>query len=197
MKILGISGSPRKNGNTAYAVSYALELLHAKGADVRYLTLAGKDIRPCLGCWRCREDRGCKIHDDDMNAVLDELRWCDGLILGSPVYFGMVPGNLKSMMDRTVVFRLDYENHDKELAGKIGCGIACGGFRQGGQEITLQNIQTYLLQQSMLVMNDGPHFSHSGGTIVGEAKDDTLGLETIRHMTDFLFANLAKREIGA
>jgi len=76
------------------------------------------------------------------------------------------------------------------MAGKVGGGIACGGFRNGGQETTLQNIQTFLLQQNMLVINDGSGFSHAGGTIVGEAKDDSLGLRTVenlaRNMTSVL-----------
>jgi multimeric flavodoxin WrbA len=180
MKILGLSGSPNKNGNTVFAVRRALETAQSEGAETRFLSLAGLQIHPCTGCFACQKDRKC-IYQDDMTAILDELRACDGLILGSPVYFGMVSGLMKNMMDRTVPLRPIY-GEPLELAGKIGGGIACGGFRNGGQETTLQNIHTFLLQQNMRVINDGAGFSHAGGTIAGEARDDTLGLQTVENL---------------
>ena len=180
MKILGISGSPRKNGNTAFAVRHALEILQGEGAETQFIELAGKDIHHCTGCWACQKDRRC-VFDDDMTAILAAMRACDGLILGSPVYFGMVSGLMKNMMDRTVPFRPHYDQ-EMEMSGKVGAGIACAGFRNGGQETTLQNIHTYLLQQSMRVINDGSGFSHAGGTIAGEAQDDELGLRTVANL---------------
>jgi multimeric flavodoxin WrbA len=180
MNILGISGSPNSNGNTAYAVQYALEICKAEGFEVKYVSVAGKTINPCLGCWNCTDEGTC-VHIDDMVEIYDALRWCNCLILGSPVYMGMVSGQMKVLMDRCVLFRPSY-NLPLKLAGKTGCGIACGGFRNGGQETTLQNIHTFLLQQNMKVINDGFPFSHAGGTIVGNAKEDSLGLETIKNM---------------
>jgi multimeric flavodoxin WrbA len=192
MNILGISGSPNIGGNTAYAVQYALEICKQEGLAVQYIALAGKTINPCIGCWKCSEDRKC-IHNDDMDKIYETLRWCNCLILGSPVYMGMVSGQMKVMMDRCVLFRPSYEL-PLQLSGKMGCGIACGGFRNGGQETTLQNIQTFLLQQNMIVINDGFPFSHAGGTIVGDAKEDSLGLQTIKNLMHNLIKMALKRE---
>lgn len=188
MNILGISGSPHASGNTAYALSFALDKAREKGADVRYISLAGLDIQPCLGCWNCAKERKC-IHQDGMEEIYEALRWCDGLILASPVYMGMVSGQLKCMMDRCVLFRPSYDL-PLELSGKTGCGIACGGFRNGGQETALQNIHTFLLQQNMRVVNDGAPFCHAGGTIVGEASTDELGLKTLESLVNNLLGNL-------
>jgi multimeric flavodoxin WrbA len=190
MKILGISGSLNENGNTSFAVRHALEILAGEGAKCTFITLAGKDIHPCTGCWACQANRKCRF-DDDMTGILDAMRECDGLILGSPVYFGMVSGTLKNMMDRSVPLRPSYEQ-EIELAGKIGAGIACAGFRNGGQETTLQNIQTYLLQQNMMVINDGAPYSHAGGATAGEAKDDELGLRTIANLAANMAAALKR-----
>jgi len=184
MNVLGISGSPNKNGNTAFAVQYGLDFIKAESFEIRYISLSGRKIHPCIGCWECRKNRTC-IFDDDMTEIYEALRWCDGLILGSPVYMGMISGQLKVMMDRCVVFRPSYEL-PLELSGKIGCGITCATFRNGGQETALQNIHTFLLQQNMKVINDGAGFSHAGGTIVGSAKEDELGLQTIRNLADNL-----------
>lgn len=181
MNVLGISGSPNKDGSTAYAVRYALDVLEKDGLGTRYLSLTGKDIHPCIGCWKCTETGEC-IFDDDMNEILDGMKWCDGLILGSPVYFGLVTGQMKVMMDRSVPLRA-YKSAF-EMAGKVGGGIACGAFRNGGQGLTLQCIHTLMLQHNMRLVSDGPPYSHSGATIVGQAKNDELGLKTV--------ANLAK-----
>lgn len=181
MKILGISGSPHEDGSTAYSVKYALDILVYEGFDTNYISLAGKDIHPCVGCWTCTKTGKC-VFDDDMTEIKDAMVDCDGLILGSPVYYGLVSGQTKVMMDRSVPVRA-YKSAFG-LGNKIGAGIACGAFRNGGQELTLQCIHTYMMQQNMRVVSDGPPFSHSGATVVGDAKDDELGLKTV--------ANLAK-----
>ena len=188
MKVLGISGSPIKNGNTVFAVRHALEILGQEGANTQFLSLADREIHPCTGCFACQKERRCRF-DDDMKDILEGMRWCDGMILGSPVYFGMVSGTMKNMMDRTVLFRPKYDQ-PMEMAGKVGAGIACAGFRNGGQETTLQNIHTYLLQQNMRVINDGAGFSHAGGTIMGAAKDDSLGLRTVENLARNMFRML-------
>lgn len=179
MKILGISGSPNENGNTAYAVRYALDILQKNSFDTKYLTLAGKEIHPCVGCWKCTKDGKCQF-DDYMTEIIEAMKWCDGLIIGSPVYFGLLCGQLKVMMDRSVSVR-SYKSAF-EMKGKVGAGIACGAFRNGGQELTLQCIHTFLLQQNMMVVSDGFPYSHSGATIVGNTQDDSLGLKTIENL---------------
>lgn len=182
--ILGICGSPHHEGNTAYALRYALTIVEQLGVSAHYMALSDLSIGSCDGCFACRTGR-C-VHRDDMELVYDALRACDGLILASPVYMGMVTGQMKVMMDRTVLFRTGGRF---ELSGKVGAGIACGGFRNGGQELTLQNIQTYLLQQDMYAIADGPGYSHSGAAIVGRAAEDTVGLKTVE--------NLARRMVQA
>lgn len=181
MKVLGISGSPNGNGNTAYAVRYALDVLEKDGVAVRFMSLADREIHPCVGCWKCSKTGKCQF-DDYMTEIIEGMRWCDGLIIGSPVYFGLITGQVKVMMDRCVLVRA--YNNAFEMVGKVGGGIACGAFRNGGQELTLQCMHTFMLQQNMRVVSDGTPYSHSGATIVGNAKDDQLGLLTV--------ANLAK-----
>lgn len=190
MNILGISGSPHVNGNTSRAVQTALALVDPEKYHTKYISLANRNISSCIGCFKCAEKREC-IFDDGMNEIYEALRWCDGLIIGSPVYFGMVSGQLKTMMDRCVVFRPSYDL-PLELTGKIGCGIACGAFRNGGQETTLQNIHTFLLQQNMKTISDGYSFSHAGATIVGETDDDQVGLQTIRNQVKNLMLMMEK-----
>lgn len=182
-KILAISGSPNKNGNTAYAVQYALDILKQRGFETKYISLSQKKIQPCIGCFRCSKDGKC-WQKDDMEEIIDALYWCDGLILGSPVYFGMVSGQMKTMMDRCVATRANYGGNFP-MTGKIGGAIACAYARNGGQETTIQNLQTFMLQLNIQVVSDGPGYCHSGGTIMGgDASKDTWGLETVRNLAN-------------
>ncbi|MBN2347864.1 MAG: flavodoxin family protein [Bacteroidales bacterium] len=189
MNILGISGSPNSKGNTAYTVNYALEVLKERGYQTKYISLSGKKIKPCIGCWKCSESYTC-FQKDDMEEILDAMKWSHGLLIGSPVYFGMITGQLKTMMDRCVVMRPNYGD-TIPMSGKTGGAIACAYSRNGGQEYTIQNIHTFMLQMNMSVIGDGPNYHHSGATIFGEhASDDLWGLETAKNLALNLAANI-------
>jgi multimeric flavodoxin WrbA len=177
MNVLGINGSPHREGNTAYALRHALETVAGEGIETTYLALADQQIAPCKGCFACRD--GACVQEDDMRAVVEAIYGCDGLILASPVYMGLITGQIKVMMDRTVLFRTGGQF---SLSGKVGAGIACGGFRNGGQELTLQAMHTYFLQQDMYAIADGPRFSHSGAAIAGRAETDQVGLQTVENL---------------
>ncbi|MBN2048677.1 MAG: flavodoxin family protein [Anaerolineaceae bacterium] len=189
MNVLLINGSPRPDGNCAYAVRHASNRFSMGGANVSILNLHDREIHPCVGCWDC--NRGdCRFAADDMAEILDAMRWCGALILASPVYMGLITGQMKVMMDRSVPLRV---RGNFEMSGKIGGGIACGGFRNGGQELTLQAMHTYFLQQDMLAAADGPNLSHSGAAIVGSAAEDRIGLITVDHLVDKILKELAAR----
>ena len=188
--VLGICSSPHGNGNTAYALRYCLERIESSGIQTTSLWIADKTIHACDGCFKCRGTDKC-VYDDDMTAIYDALRECNGLILASPVYLGLINGPMKTMMDRTVALRRGPQFY---LSGKIGAGIACGGFRNGGQELTLQCMHTFFLQQDMLVIADGPRFSHSGAAIVGKASEDEVGLQTVANLADRLMQALKMRD---
>jgi multimeric flavodoxin WrbA len=180
MLIVGVNGSPRVDGNTEFALGYALEQVKSKGIEIETINLRDHELRYCQGCFACRN--GTCVHDDEMKDLLPLLEKCDGLILASPVYMGMVTSQMKTFMDRSVILRVN----GFKLSGKIGGGIACGGFRNGGQELTLQNMQTFFLQQDMMAVSDGPRFSHSGAAIVATAAEDEVGLRTVKHLADRL-----------
>jgi multimeric flavodoxin WrbA len=188
MNVLGISGSPRPNGNTVNALRRALELLQAYDIETTFVSLADKKITPCDGCLQCHLGK-CR-HSDDMDPIYEALLRCDGLVLASPVYMGMVTGQTKTMMDRTVPFRTGGRFR---LSGKYGAGIACGGFRNGGVELTLQCMHTFLLQHDMQVISDGPGFSHSGAAIVGTSYHDEVGMRTVENLARRLGQALQKQ----
>ena len=103
MKILGLEGSHRENGNTEKLVKTILESAKENGADVNFYKLAKMNISLCLGCFNCRETGTC-VTDDDMKFLLEEIQTSDGIILGSPVYMWQVTGQTKLFMDRLIPF---------------------------------------------------------------------------------------------
>jgi multimeric flavodoxin WrbA len=93
MNVLGICGSPHPEGNTAYALKYALNVVKAQGIETTYLSLHDKVVAPCRGCFACRD--GECVQKDEMGEVIEAIRRCDGLILASPVYMGLITGQME------------------------------------------------------------------------------------------------------
>ena len=103
MKILGLEGSSREDGNTEKLVKTILESAKENGAEVNFYKLIKMNISICLGCFNCRETGTC-VTDDDMKFLLEEIQTSDVIILGSPVYMWQVSGQTKLFMDRLLPF---------------------------------------------------------------------------------------------
>lgn len=102
MFVLGLQGSPRVTGNTAYLLDVFLDTAAAKGACIRKMDVARAGISPCDGCAACEKTGVCAIQDDDMSAhVYEHLRRADVVVLASPVYFYGMPATLKALVDRS------------------------------------------------------------------------------------------------
>lgn len=99
MKVLGICGSPRRNGNTDLLLSEFLRGAASEGADIKTIHLNNLKIAPCQHCDACLKTGKCKIQDD-MQKIYDELEWADAIVLASPVQFFGPPAPVKAMIDR-------------------------------------------------------------------------------------------------
>lgn len=99
MYILGVAGSPRRRGNTEILMETALSAAAEGGAQTEMLTLKGRTIQPCDGCYVCQRDGECHI-DDDLQEIYVKCQQAAGIILGSPIFFHSVTGPVKNMMDR-------------------------------------------------------------------------------------------------
>jgi multimeric flavodoxin WrbA len=114
MKVIGIDGSPRKNGNTEKLLRKVLAGAEAAGGGTEYLKLADLAINYCLGCGSCRASGECVIQDD-MDHVVESIQQSDVIVLGSPVYAWQVSGNTKVFMDR--ICRLLTPKYESRLNG--------------------------------------------------------------------------------
>ena len=103
MKIIGIDGSPRPNGNTEKLVRKILEGAASAGGDAAYYKIAGQGITPCQGCTECRSTGVCTV-EDGMQELYGQIRTAEALVLGTPIYMGQMAAQTKMFIDRLVVF---------------------------------------------------------------------------------------------
>ncbi len=104
MKVLCICGSPRLDGNTSYLLERVCEHLKSKKMEAEIIKLADFSVDRCSGCLVCEETDctgNCSIKDDMSEIIYDKILMADSLVLGSPSYFDMPTGLMKSFMDRT------------------------------------------------------------------------------------------------
>ncbi len=99
MRIVAINGSPRKAGNTARMLKEITDYAASRGAEVHYFDLVDLQIEDCRGCRACRNEDRC-AQDDNMSALRDEIKKCDALLIGSPIYMGAETGLTKCFVDR-------------------------------------------------------------------------------------------------
>ena len=176
--IIGLVGSPR-HGNTKALVEAALSEAEAAGLTTELVHLGRMSIAPCKACDRCQKEDRC-MEEDDFQKVAAKLDGAQGVVMGSPVYFGGVSAQLKAFMDRT-----RYLRRKELLKDVVGGAIAVGAARNGGQETTIQQIHNFFFIQGMIVVSDEVT-SHYGGTGCakkkGEVEGDKEGLETSRNL---------------
>ena len=188
MRILGISGSPVKNGNNEKAIDFALSIAKKNSFDVEKIVLAKQDLKGCIACDLCKKEKGKCSQKDAMEKIRPKLIAADALIVSSPVYFGSLSGQLKIFFDRTLPIRRD----GSKLKDKIGAAIAVGRSRNGGQEFTIQAIHSWMHIHGMIVVGDNNHF---GGIVVAPFGEDETGKKTIEDTMEKV-CTLAKRLKG-
>ena len=146
MKILGLSFSPRKNGNTMLLLNEALKGAQQEGADIELYSVADKNIKPCDGCRACYKTGICHTQDD-MQELFEKLLAADGIIFGSPVYFYSMTAQAKMVIDRTISFN----RPERSLANKVGGVIVVAG-SQGNVDV-LKEFYFYMATRQMLPAN--------------------------------------------
>lgn len=124
MKVLGISGSPRRNHTTERLVK---TILDATKLETELISLHGMVINGCICCLGCVEDNVCKVRDD-YTPLMRKVREADAIVVGAPNYFGRVNALTHAFLERFYCFRHDKEgNGGMKLSGKLGAIASVGG----------------------------------------------------------------------
>ncbi len=177
MNVLLINGSPHANGCIATALNLASEVLNAEGIGTEVIHIGNKDIRGCIGCRRCKTTGRC-VFSDPVNETAPKLAEADGIIVGSPVYYGQPNGTVLSFMQR-LFYSCGCDLHMKVGASVVSC-------RRGGNSGTFQTLNM-LFGISGMPTVPSTYWNDVHGYKAEDVLADVEGVETIRNMA----ANMA------
>jgi multimeric flavodoxin WrbA len=172
MKVLLINGSPRENGNTFLALSEVARTLNEEGVETQIVSIGKKPVPGCIACGWCGREGRCTFRDDPyyhvMRAVKDGI---DGLIIGSPVYYGGPNGSLCALLDR-VFYSLGNDLRFKPGASVVVC-------RRGGASSAFDRLNKYFTILNMPVVSS-QYWNMAYGHTPGQVEQDEEGMQTMR-----------------
>ena len=167
-----INGSPREKGNTFLALSEVATALQAEGIDTEIISIGKKAMQGCIACGMCGRIGKCTFNDDlyyrIWRAVKDGI---DGLVVGSPVYYGGPNGSLCALLDR-VFYSLGRDLQYKPAASVVVC-------RRGGASAAFDRLNKYFTIMNMPLVSS-QYWNMVYGQTPGQAADDAEGMQTMR-----------------
>lgn len=170
MKVILINGSPNSKGCTFTALSEVAKTLEEQGVQTEIIHVGNKDIRGCIGCRKCKTDGKC-VFDDLVNEVAPKFAECDGIVIGSPVYFASANGTLVSFVDR-----LFYSVPcDKTM--KVGAAVVSA--RRGGNSATFDELNKYFTISEMPIASS-QYWNNVHGYTADDVRADLEGMQTMR-----------------
>ena len=184
MNVLMINGSPHAQGNTYIALHEMEKVFHQEGVGTEILHIGNKDIRGCIACRKCGELGRC-VFDDAVNEAMPKFAACDGLVVGSPVYYASANATLIAFLPR-----LFYSSRfDKTM--KVGAAVAAA--RRGGLTATYDELNKFVAISGMPIAS-GQYWNGIHGQTPGQAQEDAEGLQMMRTLArnmSFLMKSIA------
>ncbi|MFH0925449.1 MAG: flavodoxin family protein [bacterium] len=175
MKILGINGSPRKDGNTSKMIMKVFEVLNAEGIQTEFIQLGGENIKGCIACYKCKEnkDKRCAVKNDIFNEIFEKMVETDGFILGSPTYFADVTSELKALIDRSGFVA---RSNSSLFRHKVGAAVVA--LRRGGGIHAFDTIN-HLFQINQMFIVGSIYWNLGFGGKKNEVENDIEGIENM------------------
>ena len=186
-KVLLLNGSPHADGCTAAALAEMISVFETEGIETELIQVGSENNRGCVACGGCDELDRC-VFDDLVNEVAEKLEAADGLVIGSPVYFGSPNGSLIAFLDR-----LFYSSGSKHM--KVGAAVV--SCRRGGNTASFDVLNKYFTISGMPVASS-TYWNQVHGFTAEDVKKDLEGLQTMRNlarnMTFLIRAIAAQKE---
>lgn len=201
MNVLAICASPRKGGNTEYFTKIVLEELEKESINTEFISLVGKDISECTGCYYCVDNKECNI-EDDFQDILQKMIKADAIILASPVYHASITPKLKSLLDRAgftgrwignemIDNSKSYDWKGTAFSRKLVAPITVA--RRTGQTFAFSQIALWATVNDCFVV--GSNYWNIGVAGAGgriNAEEDTEGIGIMKHLASNLAYLLKK-----
>ena len=173
MKVLLVNGSPRKNGNTMRALQEVAASLEKEGLETEIAWIGNKPVRGCAACYQCKtKDLGkCVFADDVANSIIEKLKDADGIVIGSPTYYGQPTGALLAVWQRVCFAGTAY------VKAKPAASVAI--CRRGGSTAAFQtmNMPFEMLNCPLI---GSQYWNVAFGRDEGESGKDEEGMQTMR-----------------
>jgi multimeric flavodoxin WrbA len=178
MKVIGFNGSARKDGNTAVLIQKVFDELEAEGIQTTLVNLGPQSVNGCLACMKCHDNKDghCVQKKDALNDWLDEMKTADGIVLGTPVYFANISGQLKCFMDRTGMVARANSNLFQR---KVGAGVVAA--RRAGTVYAFHSLNAYFTIAEMIVVGS-TYWNMGFGMAKEEALQDEEGLQIMANL---------------
>lgn len=170
MKVLMINGSPRRNGNTALALSEMEKIFISEGIETEIVHIGNKDVRGCIACGSCYKTGKCAFNDV-VNELSQKFEVSDGLVIGAPVYYGSANATLMA-----AVQRMFYSSHFPKIM-KVGAAVASA--RRGGLTAAFDEMNKFFTISGMPIAS-GQYWNGIHGGKPGEGEQDLEGLQMMR-----------------
>lgn len=178
MKIVAISGSARKGGNTAQLLTMVLDELTLTGHDTELVELAGQPVPGCIACYKCFEtkDQRCGIKNDVVNDCIEKMLAADAILLGSPTYFADVSASMKALIERSGMVARANGNMFKR---KLGAGVVA--VRRAGASHVFSSLNNFFLIGEMIVVGSS-YWNIGQGREPGQVQEDKEGMRTMQDL---------------
>lgn len=176
MKVLGINGSARKDGNTAILINKVFDELHAAGIETELIQFSNQTIEPCRACWACGGQKNCVHRKDSFRETFDKLLQADGIVLGSPVYSANVSANMQAFLERAAVV---CDMNDGLLTHKVGACVAAA--RRGGAITAVDTMNHFFLNHEMFIVGS-TYWNMAYGQMPGDVLQDEEGLKNMQNL---------------
>ncbi len=186
MKVLLINGSPHEKGCTYTALTEAASVLEKNGIETELFWVGMKPLSGCLACGGCRKTGICYVNDE-INDVIELLDEIDGIIVGSPVYYAGISGQITSFMDRL------FYAASKKLAGKPAAAIV--SCRRGGASAAFDILNKYFSINNMPIVTS-QYWNQVHGNTPDEVRQDLEGMQTVRTLAENMTWLLRSIEAG-
>ena len=172
MKVLVLNGSPKVKGCTARALQEVIKTLEAEGIETELVQVGKENIRGCIACGFCGKNGHC-VFNDLVVETAKKLEEADGLLIGSPVYYGSPNGNLLSFLDR-LFYSSSCSKHMKVGAAVVSC-------RRGGNTASFDVLNKYFTISGMPVASS-TYWNQVHGFTAEDVEKDLEGLQTMRNL---------------
>jgi len=165
MNVIAINGSPHNDGVVAKGISVIQRELEKNAISVEIIHVGSKNVRGCIDCRQCGETRRCIFQDGGVNDALDKLQTADGIILGSPVYYGGIAGTFKCFLDRLFFA-------GPTMPFKVGAAVV--SLRRTGGIATLHQLNNYFCLAGVII-TPSIYWNVMHGNSVKETLEDIEG----------------------